>query len=46
MSRCYEAKYDYVNAIAILESSTSGDEKIKPRSNGSKKPRRTMTAAR
>lgn len=29
MSRCYEAKYDYVNAIAILESSTSGDEKIK-----------------
>ncbi len=29
MSRCYEAKYDYVNAIAILQSSTSGDEKIK-----------------
>ncbi len=29
MSRCYEAKYDYVNAIAILESSTSGDDKIK-----------------
>lgn len=28
MSSCYEAKYDYVNAIAILESSTSGDEKI------------------
>lgn len=29
MSRCYEAKYDYVNAIAILESSTSGDAQIK-----------------
>lgn len=29
MSRCYEAKYDYVNAIAILESSTSGSDEIK-----------------
>ena len=29
MSRCYEAKYDYVNAIAILESSTSGSNEIK-----------------
>lgn len=29
MSRCYEAKYDYVNAIAILESSTTGDAQIK-----------------
>lgn len=29
MSRCYEAKYDYVNAIAILESSNSGSDKIK-----------------
>lgn len=29
MSHCYEAKYDYVNAIAILESSTSGSDEIK-----------------
>lgn len=29
MSRCYEAKYDYVNAIAILESSNSGASDIK-----------------
>ena len=29
MSRCYEAKYDYVNAIAILESSTTGSDKMK-----------------
>lgn len=29
MSHCYEAKYDYVNAIAILESSTSGSDDIK-----------------
>lgn len=29
MSRCYEEKLDYVNAIAILESSTSGSEEIK-----------------
>lgn len=31
MSECYEAKDDYVNALAILESSTSGDEKIRQR---------------
>ncbi len=29
MSRCYEAKYDYVNAIAILESSTTDNSQIK-----------------
>ena len=31
MSQCYEAKYDYVNAIAILESSSSGSDVIKKR---------------
>lgn len=31
MSQCYEAKYDYVNAIAILESSNSDSESIKKR---------------
>ena len=31
MSQCYEAKLDYVNAIAILESSTSDNETIKKR---------------
>lgn len=31
MSECYEAKNDYVNALAILDSSTSGDVKIKKR---------------
>lgn len=31
MSQCYEAKLDYVNAIAILESSSSGNETIKER---------------
>lgn len=29
MSRCYEAKYDYINAIAILESSTTDNAQIK-----------------
>ena len=31
MSQCYEAKYDYVNAIAILEGSSSGSDVIKKR---------------
>lgn len=31
MSQCYEAKCDYVNAIAILESSSSGSDVIKKR---------------
>lgn len=31
MSQCYEAKCDYVNAIAILESSGSGSDVIKKR---------------
>ena len=31
MSQCYEAKYDYVNAIAILESSSSRSDVIKKR---------------
>ena len=31
MSRCYEAKYDYVNAIAILDSSNSDSDSIKKR---------------
>lgn len=31
MSECYEAKSDYVNAIAILESSTSGSSVIEKR---------------
>lgn len=31
MSNCYEAKYDYVNAIAILESSTTDDPDFKKR---------------
>lgn len=31
MSACYEAKGDYVNAIAILESSNSGSEAVKER---------------
>ena len=31
MSQCYEAKCDYVNAIAILESSNSGSDVIKKR---------------
>lgn len=31
MSQCYEAKLDYVNAIAILESSTSDNDTIKKR---------------
>lgn len=31
MSQCYEAKSDYVNAIAILESSNSGSDVIKQR---------------
>ncbi|MDO4815710.1 MAG: leucine-rich repeat domain-containing protein [Bacillota bacterium] len=31
MSACYEAKGDYVNAIAILESSNTGSEAIKER---------------
>lgn len=31
MSQCYEAKSDYVNAIAILESSNSGSDVIKKR---------------
>lgn len=31
MSECYEAKNDYVNALAILDSSTSGDVAIKKR---------------
>lgn len=31
MSECYEAKNDYVNALAILDSSSSGDVKIKER---------------
>lgn len=31
MSQCYEAKHDYVNAIAILESSNSGSATIKKR---------------
>ena len=31
MSQCYEAKYDYVNAIAILESSNSDSDVIKKR---------------
>lgn len=31
MSQCYEAKYDYVNAIAILESSNSDNEAFKKR---------------
>ena len=31
MSQCYEAKGDYVNAIAILESSKSGSESIEKR---------------
>lgn len=46
MSRCYEAKYDYVNAIAILESSTSGSDEIKSEIERLKKPRRITTAAR
>lgn len=29
MSRCYEAKYDYINAIAILESSNTENDEIK-----------------
>ncbi len=31
MSECYEAKNDFVNALAILESSNTGDPKIKAR---------------
>lgn len=31
MSRCYEAKNDFVNALAILESSKTGDVRIKER---------------
>ena len=31
MSQCYEAKHDYVNAIAILESSSSDSSSIKRR---------------
>lgn len=31
MADCYEAKNDYVNALAILDSSTSGDVAIKKR---------------
>ena len=31
ISQCYEAMYDYVNAIAILESSSSGSDVIKKR---------------
>ena len=31
MSECYEAKNDFVNALAILDSSNTGDPKIKAR---------------
>ena len=41
MSQCYEAKLDYVNAIAILESSSSGNETIKQRIEMLKKAKET-----
>lgn len=46
MSRCYEAKYDYVNAIAILESSNSNSDSIKKRIERLKKAQEEYESGR
>ncbi len=46
MSQCYEAKYDYVNAIAILESSNSDSESIKKRIEKLKKAKEEYESGR
>lgn len=46
MSRCYEAKYDYVNAIAILESSNSDSDSIKKRIERLKKAQEEYESGR
>ena len=46
MSQCYEAKCDYVNAIAILESSNSDNEAFKKRIEKLKKDKEEYESGR